>query len=130
VLYLFSSSDDEADGRWIEFRREELPGRECRLTNWLDLQAFLVDRPFFELLEYRLIPIHGNRWKRDPTLSSGVGRQLTVRLRGRGTVYQAWPPLVQHGSEPSVANREARQENDLDNRADYARALAARRQAR
>jgi hypothetical protein len=129
VLYLFSSRDDEANGRWIKFPRQELPGQQCRLTNWFDLQAFLVDRAFFELLQYRLIPIHGNRWRRNPTRSSGVGRQLTVRLRGRANVYQAWPPLVKHGSEPSVANPEARNENDLDNRDDYERALQERRGA-
>jgi hypothetical protein len=129
VLYLFSSRDDEANGRWTKFQRQDLPGRQCRLTNWFDLQAFLVDQAFFELLQYRLIPIHANRWKRDPTLSSGVGRQFTVRLRGRGTVYQAWPPLVKHGTEPSVANPEARSRNDLDNRDDYERALAERRRS-
>lgn len=127
VLYLFSSRDDEAGGRWIKFPRQELPGQQCRLTNWFDLQAFLVDQAFFELLQYRLIPIHANRWKRDPALSSGVGRQFTLRLRGRATVYQAWPPLVKHGSEPSVANPEARIQNDLDNRDDYEQALAERR---
>lgn len=126
VLYLFSSRDDEAAGRWIKFPRQELPGQQCRLTNWFDLQAFLVDQAFFELLQYRVIPIHPNRWKRNPTLSSGVGRQFTLRLRGRATVYQAWPPLVKHGSEPSVANPEARTHNDLDNREDYEQALEER----
>jgi hypothetical protein len=126
VLYLFSSREDEADGRWIKFPRQDLPEQQCRLTNWLDLQAFLVDQAFFELLQYRLIPIHANRWKRNPTLSSGVGRQFTLRLRGRATVYQAWPPLVKHGSEPSVANPEARVANDLDNREDYERAQQER----
>jgi hypothetical protein len=86
-----------------------------------------VDGAFFELLQHCLIPIHPNRWRRNPTLSSGVGRQLTLRLRGRATVYQAWPPLVRHGTEPSVANPEARTLNDLDNREDYDQALAERR---
>jgi hypothetical protein len=122
VLYLYSSDKDEPDGRWVRFARRELPEKACRLTNWVDLQAFMVDRQFFELLGYRMLPIHPNRWKRKPTMSSGVGRQLTLRLRGRGTIYQAWPPLVCHGSQPSLANREARQQNDLDNRAEYARA--------
>jgi hypothetical protein len=121
VLYLYSSDKDEPDGRWVRFARREMPDKACRLTNWVDLQAFMVDRQFFELLNYRMLPIHPNRWKRKPATSSGVGRQLTLRLRGRGTIYQAWPPLVCHGSQPSLANREARQQNDLDNRAEYAR---------
>jgi hypothetical protein len=126
VLYLFSSSADEAEGRWIHFARRDLPQKRCRLTNWFDLQAFVVDRAFFELLDYRLVPIHPNRWKRKPSLSSGVGRQFTLRLQNRATVYQAWPPLVSHGAEGSIANREARSVDAFDNRADYALGLARR----
>jgi hypothetical protein len=126
VLYLFSSARDEADGRWVRFGRRDCPGAHCRLTNWFDLQAFMVDRAFFELLDHRMVPIHPNRWRRKPTLSSGVGRQLTLRLWRRGTISQAWPPLVSHGAEPSIANREARQSDDFDNREEYARAVAQR----
>jgi hypothetical protein len=117
VLYLFSSKDDEASGRWVHFeRRDDGP---CRLTNWFDLQAFLVDRAFFELLDYRMVPIHQNRWQRRPAQSSGVGRQFTKRLFGRAHVYQSWPPLVVHGASPSTMNPEARSIRSLDNRADY-----------
>lgn len=126
VLYLFSSSKDEENGRWIHFPRRALPEKGCRLTNWFDLQAFMVDLEFFELLNYRMIPIHPNRWRRKPTTSSGVGRQLTLRLRERASIYQAWPPLVSHGAEPSIANPEARAAADLDNRSEYAIAAAQR----
>jgi hypothetical protein len=117
VLYLFSSSDDEAGGRWINFERRE--HGSSRLTNWFDLQAFLVDDAFFELLGHRMVPIHPNRWRRQPALSSGVGSQLTRRLFGRAHVYQAWPPLVVHGAAASTMNPEARTLRTLDNRADY-----------
>jgi hypothetical protein len=117
VLYLFSSKDDEASGRWVRFERRDFGA--CRLTNWFDLQAFLVDRAFFELLDYRMVPIHENRWRRQPTQSSGVGRQFTRRLFGRAHVYQSWPPLVVHGAAPSMMNPEARQQRSLDNRADW-----------
>jgi hypothetical protein len=117
VLYLFSSSDDEAHGRWVSFSRRD--AGLCRLTNWFDLQAFLVDGAFFELLSHRMVPIHENRWKRRPEQSSGVGRQLTRRLFGRAHVYQAWPPLVIHGAATSTMNPEARAARSLDNRADY-----------
>jgi hypothetical protein len=127
VLYLFSSSKDEEQGRWIKFARRDLPEKGCRLTNWFDLQAFMVDLEFFELLGFRMVPIHSNRWKRKPSTSSGVGRQLTLRLRGRASVYQAWPPLVSHGAEPSIANPEARVATDLDNRDEYAVGRARRR---
>jgi len=117
VLYLFSSSDDEALGRWVRFERRA--HGSCRLTNWFDLQAFLVDRAFFELLGHRMVPVHPNRWLRGPRSSSGVGRQLTLRLFGRAHAYQAWPPLVVHGAAPSTMNPEARTLRTLDNRADY-----------
>lgn len=118
VLYLFSSSDDEAEGRWARFTRRELPELACRQTNWFDLQAFVVDRAFFRLMQHRMVPIHPNRWRRMPEISSGVGRQLTLRLFGRGTVYQAWPPLVRHGEAASTMNAEARRLRPLDNRRD------------
>ena len=117
VLYLFSSSDDEAGGRWIPFERR--PAGPVRQTNWFDLQSFMVDRAFFELIDHRMVPIHPNRWRRRPEQSSGVGRQLTYRLFGRAHVYQAWPPLVMHGAAPSTMNPEARLARPLDNRADY-----------
>lgn len=116
VLYLFSSRDDEPEGRWARFARRDLPELACRQTNWFDLQAFVVDRAFFELLGYRMVPIHDNRWKRRPEVSSGVGRQLTLRAFGRANVYQAWPPLVRHGAEPSQMNAAARALRPLDNR--------------
>lgn len=118
VLYLFSSSDDEPGGRWARFQRRDLPGLGCRQTNWFDLQAFVADRAFFELLRYRMVPIHPNRWRRRPEISSGVGRQLTLRASGRATVYQAWPPLVRHGDAPSTMNAAARALRPLDNRND------------
>jgi hypothetical protein len=117
VLYLFSSGDDEQAGRWIHFERRD--AGPCRLTNWFDLQAFLVDRAFFDLLDHRMVPVHPNRWKRRPSQSSGVGRQFTRRLFGRAHVYQAWPPLVVHGAAPSTMNPEARRTRSLDNRLDY-----------
>ena len=67
-------------------------------------------------LDYRMIPVHPNRWRRNPGLSSGVGKQLTRRLFGRANVYQCFPPLVFHGGHPSVMNPSARAARSLDNR--------------
>lgn len=116
VLYLFSSEQDEPTGRWVHFRRRDVGGG-LRLTQWFDLQAFFVDRAFFELLAYRMVPIHPNRWRRQPRISSGVGKQLTVRLQSRGNIYQAYPPLVFHGAWPSQMNPRARALRSLDNSA-------------
>jgi hypothetical protein len=115
VLYLFSSSEDERFGRWVLSPRREL-GNGLRRTQWFDLQAFYVDRAFFALLAYRMIAIHRNRWRRKPRISSGVGKQLTLRMRGRANVYQAYPPLVFHGGLESEMNPQARAKRALDNR--------------
>lgn len=115
VLYLFSSPDDERFGRWLFFLRRDVGGG-LRLTQWFDLQAFYVDRAFFELLRHRVVPIHPNRWRRQPSISSGVGRQFTLRLRGRANVYQSYPPLVFHGAHTSELNAQARAARALDNR--------------
>lgn len=115
VLYLFSSDEDERFGRWVRARRREV-GNGLRRTQWFDLQAFYVDRAFFELLAYRMIPIHRNRWRRKPRISSGVGKQLTLRLFRRANVYQSYPPLVFHGGCESQMNPDARAKRALDNR--------------
>ncbi|MET0344173.1 MAG: hypothetical protein ABW252_24370 [Polyangiales bacterium] len=112
VLYLHSDESDEPWGRWTLFRRRDVaPG--LRLVQWFDLQAFLVDRAFFTLLGHRMVPVHPNRWRRRPTISSGVGQQLTLRLRGRANVYQTSPPLVHHGALQSEMNPEARAKRPL-----------------
>ena len=115
VLHLFASREDEASGRWVSFQRRDFLEAGCRLTRWFDLSAFMVDRAFFELLGHRMIPIHRNRWVRQPESSSGVGRQLTLRLFRQAHVYQAWPPLVRHGFDRSVMNPEARAKRPMNN---------------
>lgn len=119
VLYLCSAKDDEEKGRWARFPRQELPHADCRLTNWFDLQAFFVDAAFFSLLKHSMVPVHPNRWLRQPSLSSGVGRQFTLRLQGRASIYQATPTLVRHGGQSSLMNPEARAARALDNRAEH-----------
>lgn len=116
VLNLFSSADDEPNGRWVRFQRQDQPGGALRLTQWFDLASYFVDLRFFEELDFRVVPVHPYRFRRRPTLSSGVGAQLTRRLFGRCNVYQAHPPLVLHGAHPSVMNPEARSARSMDNR--------------
>ncbi|ADU65038.1 hypothetical protein Selin_0282 [Desulfurispirillum indicum S5] len=117
VLYLFSSNDDEENGRWIHFARIAVPDARARRTDWFDMQGFLVDRKGLELLRYWIVPVPKSRWHKKPSESSGVGRQLTRRLRGRAATYQCDPPLIAHGGAASLMNQEARRCNPLDNRA-------------
>lgn len=116
VLNLFASADDEPGGRWIRFERQDVPGLPTRQTQWFDLAAFLIDRETLKCLRYRVLPVPESRWQKDPTLSSGVGRQLTRRLHGRALIYQCSPPLVFHGAEASRMNPETRGVRAMDNR--------------
>ncbi|MFO1089688.1 MAG: hypothetical protein U1E46_08920 [Hyphomicrobiales bacterium] len=116
VLNLFACADDNPNGQWLFFRRQTHADRGVYLTQWSDLQCFFVEPHFFKVLRWRMFPISPHRWSRKPSLSSGVGRQLTLRLWGRGNIYQVIEPLAYHGSERSLMNPEARARRSLDNR--------------
>jgi hypothetical protein len=115
VLYLCRYDDDEPRGRWVRFRRRPLPGGVVARTQWFDLHAFVVNRSFFERLDWRLFPPYRLRWARHPTRSSGVSEQMTRRLFGRAGIYQVETTLAWHGREPSLLNVEARRSRRLDN---------------
>jgi hypothetical protein len=116
VLYLSCFDDDEVDGRWIRFRRRELPGGRLRLTQWFDLSAFLASRRFFEALDYDVFQTPQDRWRKNPRLSCGMPEQFVRRLRHRGNVYQVARTLAFHGQAPSLLNPEARTARVFDNR--------------
>ncbi len=116
VLYLLSHEDDEPGGRWVPFARVPMQGADVRRTDWFDLQGFLIDRRGLELLRYWVVPVPPQRWRNNSALSSGVGRQFSLRLFGRASTYQCDPPLIAHGSCDSLMNAEARAMRSLDNR--------------
>lgn len=116
VLNLFACADDKQNGQWLMFRRQPLPEKGVNLVQWFDLQCYLAHGRFFETMDYRMFPVSAYRWASRPSLSSGVGRQLTLRLWGRGNVYQVMTPLAFHGGEASLMNPEARARRSLDNR--------------
>lgn len=116
VLSLASFEDDELRGRWTRFKRRELLSGTLRKTQWFDLQAYLVDRCFFETLKYRVFPSEPLRFEQRTGISSGVGEQLTRRLWRRVNIYQVAETLVFHGAHASVMNADARSDRPLDNR--------------
>lgn len=115
VLYLCKFEDDEPRGRWVHFERRPGPVPSVAQTQWFDLHAFIVERRFFELLDWRLFEPYPSRWKRDPTKSSGVSEQFTRRLAPRAHIYQVTESLAFHGALPSILNVEARGARPLNN---------------
>lgn len=83
------------------------------LTQWLDM-AFLAPRHTLEVLNFEVLPVDSSRWKDNPLLSSGVGQQLSQRLRKlRLKMYHLDRDLADHGMHESRMHPEARRLNPL-----------------
>lgn len=71
-------------------------------TQWVD-GAFIAESGFFKALRYRVPPVSQSRWVKDPTLSSGVGRNLSVHLVNAGyNLYRTHRNLAHHQDGPSM----------------------------
>jgi hypothetical protein len=82
-------------------------------TQWNDL-CFICEKNFFETLNYRINAIDEKRWIKNPTISSGVGHQITQRLNSAGKfLYHTKKSLVYHGDHESKMNKIERQKNNL-----------------
>jgi len=82
--------------------RVEDSGHRYFKTQWNDV-SFIAGRKFFEVLDYRISPISRNRWDINPRLGSGVGRDLSLRLKGYN-LYQVRKPVLDRPDIPSVMN--------------------------
>lgn len=63
-------------------------------SNWLDLACVMFAPAVFDIVP-SIDPIPPDRWDDDPTLSSGVGRQLSRRLLFSGQ-WMVTAPWVEH----------------------------------
>jgi hypothetical protein len=76
----------------VDAQREKMPcwtgvppqrrGRVYR-TQWVD-NAFVAELSYLQALRFRIPPVPASRWKRNPNLSSGVGRMISVQLHRAG----------------------------------------------
>ena len=66
---------------WTSFDSQDL-GNYYK-TQWNDL-CYISKKNFFEVLNFSIEPISNSRWVRNPNLSSGVGQQISLRLKSLG----------------------------------------------
>jgi len=77
------------------------------LTGWNDL-CFISTMRFWKELR-GINPIPASRWTSDKNRSSGVGEQISYRLRARGfNMYHTTGSLVAHGDHESKMNQDER----------------------
>lgn len=85
--------------RKVKFGKHELMD-----VGYIDMN-FVCDKMLLRQLEYRIDPISKTRWETDPTLSSGVGRQITYRVYGE--MYLHIKGLQKQVKHRSVMNENA-----------------------
>ena len=113
-LYLLRDASRSKVGMecWTSFK-SRVEGKVER-TQWVDCNAFLCNTEFLTRLGASLHPIHTRRWDSNPTLSSGVGRQFSLRLDlAKGRLYRSLHSYVLHVDVKSQMNPEARKRDPL-----------------
>lgn len=76
----------------------------AELSGWIDC-IFLAERQLFRTLDYRVEPVGAARWHKNRLLGSGVGGQLTTRLKADHLrMYRVSESLVYHRLIPSWMN--------------------------
>jgi glycosyltransferase involved in cell wall biosynthesis len=79
-------------------------GTEYERTDWVDM-CYIATPTFFEALNYRVMHVARN-WAVFPELGSGVGAQISRRLRSMG--YSQWrlnqSLVIDHGTQESKMN--------------------------
>lgn len=106
------------DGRTECFR--QFTPKETSIEPWETLQigfndcGFFCNRKTLKLLNFRFDPVNPLRFVNNPYISSGVGQQLTMRMRDNG-VFMLMPEksLAFHGDHPSVMHGIERVNNPL-----------------
>lgn len=83
-------------------------------AQWVDM-FYICEKAFFERMGWAIHPISLRRWQIQPTLSSGVGQQISTRLHKSGWhLYQTTQKLVEHLGDDSKMNPATRQKEPLN----------------
>lgn len=91
---------------WTSFDTQDM-GNVYK-TQWNDL-CYFSKKNFFETLNFTVDPISPSRWVRNPNLSSGVGQQISLKLKGLNkNMYHTKNSLVSHGTHESKMNYQER----------------------
>lgn len=88
-----------------------------RKIQWVDM-AFVVERRFFDILNWKIKPIEAN-WNEKPQLSSGVGAQISRKFdRLQHSLWQTHTSLLipQPATQTSVMNTWRNGKNDPINK--------------
>jgi glycosyltransferase involved in cell wall biosynthesis len=107
------------DGRAQNFtegkpRPTTIGSEDMWIVNWNDC-GFFCNKYLLKELNYKMFKIDPIRWLRNKGLSSGVGAQLTQRLRHLKS-YKPFKSFATHGNHVSLMNPEARRQTPLISR--------------
>ena len=99
-------------GSWTGKQRRR-HGEDAWSIGWNDC-CWVADRVMGEMLNWRIDPVHRNRWMFNSRLGSGVGKQITIRLDFEGVkMFQVRQTLMHHGDHASRMNPAERKANPL-----------------
>ncbi len=100
------------NGNWGSGKpiRERINGKYYLKTGWID-GCFISGIDLFKRIKYQIEPISLLRWRANKTLGSGVGQQMTKKLRPFG-LYHTYKSLVFFlDPHNSVMNENTRKSN-------------------
>lgn len=111
ALTLFRDTGRDGKPCWTDQHPQD--AGSVLLTGWVD-GAILCGRRYLEILDFSVRRVDPSRWRKDRTVSSGVGQQISLRLCAKGaTMYGVKRSLLCHVEGPSTMNPEARRQNPL-----------------
>lgn len=100
ALHLFCPKGDKIRRSWsrLPTKFRAFQGHKFFTVGWLDCH-FFSERAFLDKLQWRIAPIPQTRWEgseKHRALSSGVGQQISLRMKNKGHFYIPDRQLIEH----------------------------------